>query len=386
MTVSRLKDRSEGMWGRIIVWNVAADPPQWISASEFRLLSSQSRKAFASDLATKVNHINWAQRLEAVCGQTVVLHEAGDPAILLTGETESLETNYLSSPLLVKNEMNMLFGDGGTFKSLIAQLLVFLIGHGESQLGFTFPEPVNCLYLDYETSREEVDKRLTALGRSLAYGTAGNFYYRHCELALADDADNIREEIVNKDIGLVVVDSYGMACGGDAITQEVVRSCCQALRSFNTTTLGIHHISTEVVKGGSPMPYGSRYWFNYHRWIWWVNAQTDDGVTTISLTHQKYNVGPKWPKPIGLRVKWQENIPYITRDDMRVEKTADLIARMTQKDQVRIVLRRGLTSVTEIAEKTGLKENQIRPILHRYPQVFVKVGAEWGLMSPEDGP
>ena len=366
------------MHGRVMISTTATTPPSVISASEFRLLSARSQKEFASALERKFNHIEWQDYLEAVCIQTVATHEEGQPTTMLAGDEPNLMTRYLITPLVVESELNMIYGDGGSLKSLICQMLGYFIGHPEKKgLGFEYPEPGRVLYLDYETSEQEVNKRLTAIGEVWGAQTSGNVLYRRCDMSLSDDADNIHQIVIDEKVILVIVDSYGLACGGDAISQDVVRATCIAMRSWETTVLGVSHISAEAARGTHTMPFGSRYWHNYHRWTWLAKSVQLTGRTHVGLYHQKYNVGPYHP-PIGLVVKWENNMPQAERDDNAVTDTPEKLQRLQQKDQMTALLSDGPASVEYLAERMDTTSAQVRALGSRYKDSFQK-NSESGL-------
>jgi len=383
LQVSRIREEKGQHRARVTVLEGGADGAA-IDTHTFTIDSSVSRSSFAKSLHDKQNSIPWRDYIDAACIRTLLEEERGEPFVLVTGAPRDLTTSYLVRPLLVRNALNMVFGDGESGKSIVAQALAYLLHHGGRQLGFDF-EPCNVLYLDYETEQENFEKRIAGLAEGFGLGEVANIHYRRCLQPLADDIEDIRQMVLDFRIELVIVDSYGMAVGGDAIGLTEQRALFAALRSLGVTVLGVHHepVIVQRERGAKPTPYGGRYWFNEHRWIWWVKASDpdDSGSRTISLHHTKANVGPRWRRPIGLILTWKDDVPTLTRDDNRIADSPELTEKMNLKDRIAVQLRRGKLSVKTIAENLDAKPDSVEKSLKRNRTLFVRTGDEWGLLG-----
>jgi hypothetical protein len=94
----------------------------------------------------------WAAILDHACRTVALELRRGAPLTLLTPWGLAGETRYLLPKLLVDRETNLLYGDGGTGKSLIALAAAVAIGIGVSLPGGLRPTRcVSTLYLDWKT-------------------------------------------------------------------------------------------------------------------------------------------------------------------------------------------------------------------------------------------
>lgn len=213
--VSRIREERGQHRARVTVLEGGADGAV-IDSHTFTIDSSISRSSFARSLNEKQNSLPWRDYIDGACIRTLLEEELGVPAVLITGAPRELSTAYLIYPLIVRDQLNMIYGDGESGKSIVAQAVAYLLGHGGRHLGFAF-EPCNVLYLDYETEAEDFGRRIAGIAQGFGLGEVGNLHYRRCLQPLADDIEDIRQMVIDLRIELVIIDSYGMAVGGDAI-------------------------------------------------------------------------------------------------------------------------------------------------------------------------
>jgi len=112
-----------------------------------------------------------------------------------------------------------------------------------------------------------------------------------------------------------------------------------------------------------------------------------DGRVTGSLTarvhsaifHRECNLGRKH-QPMGFCMDFNDDNKSlsITRESVT---TSEFIGKVTSQNAVVDALKSGLKSVKDIADDTGLKENNVRTSLGRLSSKVVKVGNQWGLKS-----
>ena len=171
------------------------------------------------------------------------------------------EVPYLLYPVIRKGTPVILYGAGGIGKSYVSLFFAMLIQHN-IQVGMLIPQQANCLILDFESGQDDMNERLSALGKGM--GIEADLLYRYCHLPLNSDIDTISRLIHENDIGLVIVDSRGAAVGGQINEARETMEMYNALRSLNVTSLIIDHVSKE----SNSSPIGSIYNFNEARSIY----------------------------------------------------------------------------------------------------------------------
>ena len=197
------------------------------------------------------------------------------PAINLRDLTESTDEGMLVSPLFPANEPSIIFGEGGTGKSIITLWIAGLVSEG---FGFDWlsAKQKNVLYLDYETSEDEFKRRGDKLSKGMGLDMPyANIWYRRYNSPLVDMVEHLREEIDRNDIGFIVVDSVGYACP-EPISDKETNRYFNAIRTFpNVTFINIAHTSKE--QGNNKTPFGSVFWWNGARSIWEIKKSQEQG-------------------------------------------------------------------------------------------------------------
>lgn len=365
-------------------WYVA-DPTKehpYLSGGKLNLSSPRERASNARYLADRTNDdsVDWAGLLEQVYVLADETLNEGEPFVKLSG-ADAKPTQYRLERLLEENQVTLMYGEGGCCKSLLALAISLSIQGGYPFLGLT-PVHGQVLYLDYETDREEVDSRIGELcrGHDLQWEHLPEICYRRQVLPIAEDVTRLRRQVAAEDIALVVIDSLGLACGGEPESAEVALRMYGAARQLGCTVLGIHHISKAMGdQRGKRNPFGSVYHQNIPRSLWEVRStsEAESNLRNVALYHRKSNNGQLW-KAFGFNVTFGEDAISFRQADPA--KVAELAEGLPQREQIAAVLRRGPRSVDEIAEYTGIPANQVRAVLSRYKEDFQKNGEKWGLL------
>ena len=111
--------------------------------------------------------------------------------------------------------------------------------------------------------------------------------YQAAQGPLVDWIDDLAAHVDGGQFDLVVIDSVGMALGGDANDAETVLAFFRALRQLQTTTLLIDHM-TKGPDSQDRGAFGSVYKRNSARSLWEMR-QAADGELTMGLYHRKAN-------------------------------------------------------------------------------------------------
>ncbi len=241
------------------------------------------------------------------------------------------------------------------------------------------------MYLDYETSPDELNERIQKVKNGLSL-KSDSLDYRFCSQSLASEIEYIQRAVLDRDINLVIIDSVGGACGGEPESAEVVLRYFMALRSLKITTLSIDHVTKA---GDTKMPFGSVYKTNAARSIYELrkSQEAGEGWMEIGLYHRKCNVG-RLQKPFGLRIDYFEDDyqPSILFSRSDIREVPGLVEGLALQDQIAAVLRHGAMTVAEITSEINAQQASVRANLHRHKNRFVKadaMGKKWGLLSRE---
>ena len=270
-------------------------------------------------------HMDWEHHLEYIA--VIINAELGRP--ILTHQLHEMELSerpkFLIEGLLARDKPNILYGPGGTGKSLLALRIGGSVTTGDDCFGFRTLDTGNVLYLDWEDDAIEMVSRLEriSLGMSrvsrfpMAYkGLAGRGpYERH-------HAD-VRLFVKSRDVKLVIVDSTAMAMHGSTSgdgADGAIRFF-QLIDQLETTVLLIDHVASDDIKSGNegaPKPYGSVFKMNSARNVWEVRPWKRNDLTGMTLKHRKTNVGKRYPD-VELQATWTE---YTVSFDVMSEEAA----------------------------------------------------------------
>lgn len=345
------------------------------------LNSSSSKATLSKTLSQLYNNFNWNDVIEYLAMVTLEYFRTGEPVIEICSDDEIGELKYLLHPLLPLNKPGILFGDGGTGKSLLATFLAITVSipwvDNPCEMDVNM-KPTPSLYLDWESDKDDIAWRMKCIqkGHSLP---KFNIHYRHCVLPLAEDIEQIQQAVIDSGAGLVIVDSVGQACGGDLNDAQPAIEMFRALRSLNTTTLLIGHVSKDNSKGKTP--YGSAYFRNAARSAWEVRKVQNAGEDELSIGmfHNKTNLSKLFP-PIGIRIVFtNDTITFASEDTKTV---ADFMEELSLSQRITELLKSGPLPTKEIANYTGKSYDVTNVTLKRLSKRMqvIKVGDKWGLL------
>lgn len=242
-------------------------------------------------------------------------------------------------PLVPDGELCILFGDGGTLKSFLGMLLAISTATGRPIPGLGAPSRVgNILYLDYETNQDTHARRLRALAAGLgATPVLGRILYRQMKRPLHQETTQLRRLIMDRKIVLVIIDSVGMACGGNINDSGDTLKTITALTSLgNCAKFGIGH------KNKMDDFIGSVYWRNGPRAMWEVNAEQGAGNTKrVGYIHRKAN-DDRIREPFAFGVEFEPG-GRILFESISPDMVVAVEQRLTAIERVR----RGLREIRE---------------------------------------
>jgi DNA-directed RNA polymerase specialized sigma24 family protein len=204
--------------------------------------------------------------------------------------------------------------------------------------------------------------------------------YRRCALPLADDLTEIQRAIADGDIGLIVVDSLGAACGGDLNSAEVATRFFSALRQLPVTSLLISHVS-KAKETKEKTPYGSVYFYNFARNVFELRRiqEAEQDEINLGVFHRKNNLG-KLHYPLGFTIRFEPDKTLFQKQDIR--DIPEFLESLSNTARIEALLKRGAMSVAEIADELDMSAPSARVVVNRLKDKgkVVKVGGnKWGL-------
>ena len=385
--VSRIHQSSRGeMHGEISV-QYNSDLPvdgrygwRHIVGSRYQITSDRSRGEIARRCESEVSGIAWRQLIEEASINVLRRYRRGAEVLDLStwSPPKNSPVGYRLTPLLAEGLPNMIFGDGGVGKSMVALWLSAMVTEG-LQEPFEC-SPGNVLYLDWEMEAEEAQGRLGRIAEGMGFSTPPRVFYRRCVGRLVDDVEWLAETVQSKGIDLVVVDSAVPACGGNPNEPESVQALFYGLRQLEVTSLIVAHVSKSVAAGPVTTPYGSVFWSNLSRNVWQAEKKQELGEDSmvVALRHRKTNVGPLL-KPVSLKLSFS---PSFKVERVSSDEYQALTSKLSLAERLEDALGDGAMSSSALAEAIGAKVGSVRTTLARRDDLFVLVdGKNWGLKA-----
>jgi DNA-binding transcriptional ArsR family regulator len=364
----RLRNHKDGrMQARVRVTATVADAdPLNLHHGTLNLAAGRSRRELSRDLEGRFPHdgLNWDRLVEESCRTIMEAEDEGSPVEPLE-PTANVDVEFLMRPLLLEGLPVVWYAPGGSAKSLLALYAALLVQNGITFFGER-TRRANVLYMDWEVTREEAARRCTLLANGLRQTHIGASFdfplYRRCMGALQDDASDIAKVIAKHDIGLVIVDSAGAACGGDIMSGELAVQMFNTLRKVTAATNATTCILTHTTKAdrreenGRRLPIGSVYFENLARMTWELRPQETnrDSSLRLGIFARKCNMGR--PEPVGLQFSF-------SRDAIAVELAGVSDVSTEQgatRDVIKSELSRGQASIAELAEAAAAPPATVR--------------------------
>lgn len=383
------ESREKEVGGWLAISGMGKDMPhRLLIPTSFNFSSLQRRERTASTLNGRLNAVAWDELLEDACARVIEHWNHRNPAeSWLDYDNEAEAARFLIEPFIIQNDINLIFGDGGSGKTNTALLLLILAALPFTDNPFRLnvtESPINCLLLDWETGPKRIRYRIKALLKGLDLPPTLSIHYQRCSHPLADNIEQTQELVASVKAQLVIIDSLGMAAGGDLNATQPALQFFGALRSLGDLSyLLLAHQAKNTE--GRKTPFGCVYYWNEPRNIWELRGQTDyeQSYADVGLFHAKGNDIPKY-MPVGFRFNFDRQNNIIRPELQDVRSVAEFVERLSLTDRIKEVLAQGALIPHEISVQLDIKEDLTRAMLHKLKgkNVVTKLSdGKWGLLS-----
>lgn len=347
------------------------------------LMGPNSRRTVRQQCEARDSETDWGAVLEQICTMSMRRFREGAPTLDLLTADLGPARRWLVKPFVLADGISMVYGAGGDGKSLLALVTALCVASGEEIAGLASEEVGPVLLLDWEDGADGHQERLKALcaehGINLAPGT---FHYQRMSASLRESVRDIRKIVAKTQARFVIVDSIGMACGGDPSDANLIIQTLISARQLGVPVLGVHHIAKNAKDKSNP--YGSVYATNEVRLSWHIESTRQGNQLASGLRSYKGNRTGELGR---LGYKWQfterneriERIQMMNMDMVETRKVGD----SGQKWRIADVLKsRGALDTEAIAEQTDISRATVRTLLSRNKDLFLKVSeTHWGLVD-----
>jgi len=380
VTRARQHTRDGTVTGEIAVRSGINGTSKLLHQAQFNFSSTTTRKTLQKTLEERVHdpNIDWYVAIEQMCHYVVEWMRQGEPVRLLNTEEQFTKPEHLIYPFLLKDQPNVLYGLGESAKSLMASVfaIVMLLPWQDNPLGL-IPgnKSVVPLVLDWETYHDEYGWRLQCLTKGLKLPYI-EVPYRRCALPLADDLEAIQKVIREVKAGCIIVDSVAAASGGDLNAADVAIRLFTAIRQLNVSSVLIAHTAKDQ-EGKKHSIYGSAFFNNYARQVWYMKRENDDDPDEIrvGLFHEKHNNTKPHP-PVGFKFVFCDGATIVEKSDIR--DSYDMIQELSAGSRILALLKGGAMKPAAITEELGIPQSTTRMNLKRLKQRHVVIALEDG--------
>lgn len=388
MEFGRIYDHRDSLSAEITVVDATEGFLHW---ARLNVASTPGRASVAKALEEASPTRPWREYVEKSCRMVVMHLRHAQPVEYLT-PTAPNGHRWLVEPVIPYGEVTVLFGDGGTGKSLLALAVGLhgLLGHpmGAWHVGHV----ERMLYLDWETDSQTHRERLYGLTRTLEVPGPESILYRALARPLTDMMAVVRADADRHKPDLIICDSLAPACGPEPEGADAAVRTLMALRTLPGTKLVIAHVSKASAEQSRSRPFGSVYVQNIARSVIEVRrleSEDEEDSVTVSLYHRKSNSG-RLAKAAAMAFTWGDC------GQVTVHRASPDLNSATLGQQIADALLGGHSSVATLGKRLDASEATIRKELQRMKKrgKVIEVATDlphntketlWGLLDSKRG-
>lgn len=370
-------ERSSEVTAEVTVqaWDDAAAIMRHIHQARVNLTGTRSRDDLGRKLAAASHggeQLDWPALVEGSCVMALREYRRGEPAIRLRDAVAPEGEVELIPPLVLRRQPTIWFGDGGTGKSLLSLAAALAIHTGRGDLlGIMPTATTRVAFLDFELEAwEQRDRMARLVGSDMP-----DVVYRRCVGSLREQVDSLRRMVRDEQIGFVVIDSVGPACGGPPEDSATALGFFEGVRMLGVGALCIAHVNRS---GDTEKPFGSGFWHNSARSTWYVRKEQEVGESrlTVGMFNRKANLGPL-SRPIGFELDFADGRTTIRRTDLA--NMPALALNLPLRQRIAHEVATGAMTIADLAERLEATPDTVGRTVRRYDRLFTKVSGPDGI-------
>ena len=354
-----------------------------IYRTRLNLISIQSKTKFVNEMTRLIPPIEWKDVVENITEETLSRYREGNEVMKIGSIQDEGMPSYQAFPIVRSDGVNILFGQGAQGKSYISTFICMLVQSGMDHAGIV-TEQGNVLYLDWEDSWQSVNRRVMALKK----GNNDTLHdIDHVDMSgttIDTEMSNIIRMVEDRDISLVVIDSFGMAVGGNQNEGDYVKGVMSSLNELKASVLVIDHVSKE--NGDTPI--GSNYKQTSARNVWKIDKSQNLGanIVEVGLYHTKAN-NSKLFAPVGLRLEFindmYDQTDRVLISPIDVENSDALADQLPVAKKIERALKESPMTVDQLITYTGSSINTVRTTLSRNNHKFERIERNTYQLNPK---
>jgi len=319
--------------------------------AQFNFSSTTSRERLARSLEGRYGEVDWHTILEQLCVYTLERVRQGEPVLTMWSNNGYQPPQFLLEPLIIQDYPVVIYGDPSSFKSGMGLYVyaALLLPWTDNPLGLTpQAKSVNGLYLDWEADDKTTRWQLTRLERGMALPPMP-LVYRRCSVPLCQDIEAVRKAVTDNGSEVVIIDSLGLACGGELKEAAPAIAFFAALRQLRVSSLILAHPAKNPEIKRKTI-YGSVFFEAQVRSAWEIRKiqEIGDDQIDVALYHRKPPPFDKIQPPIGLNARFTRDTIEISRQE--VKSVREFIAGLGTQAQIESLLSHGPLTKDELAE------------------------------------
>ncbi len=335
------------------------DRPIYISG--FKLLSISHKESLARALnkVRKMESCQWETVINQLTVKCLSKIREGESVVMLDGSKGDQRPQYLLPPLFVKNVPNIIYADRSSAKSLFMTLIDIILSipyyDNKLNLPINYDDGHRVLFLDWENDQTTTDWQKQCILRGMDLGLI-DLAYLHCNIPLAKNIAFIQSKINEIKADVIIIDSLGVAVGGNLNDSEPAITFFNALRQLPVTPLIIAHTSKDINNKRKTV-YGNAFYENLSRSIWEVSKRQEPNSSELILTLYNRKCPPfaNYHQPLGFKFIFNGNSTKVSTCEPESDKRET--DEDSGKDKVYAVIELSDNPISAAEIKQSLKDD-----------------------------